>query len=899
MRRAASRADAAPLAGAAAAVSHNPRPEAHPDAGQDVLLPYRLRAVRIGVRLTYMVVAALILYPIIGGNLDAAIHSYAALVGIAGGGAIFVRLLPWPWLFERGLGIAALYAWSIVDIALITVGITMTGGSASPVFMLYGLTTIFFAAAYPRSGQVALLAFTVVCYLVVLGAEDWTGNPGDSFMKLSGLVLVGIMGSFLSRELQAQMEAERETRAESESRAASLARVASAARSMSTLDPDRVLGIVADAALDIGFDGSALCLFDDRTRTWHTAQRRGVSITPSPTGLISDGLPGRVRDKGTTVVLPVHDHHVGLRTLAGCPMWSGGELVGALVVGCLDGGPLRPHQMEAAELLAAQAGAALNNARLFDERRTFEKRLAHQAFHDDLTGLPNRALFLDRLEHAMARSRRGHASIAVLFLDLDRFKMVNDSLGHEVGDELLRLVGARLHECLRPGDTLARYGGDEFTVLLEHVVDERDATEVADRLLAALASPFALRGREIVIAASIGVALADGPGTSAGPGSWVNADNGEMGGPGGLVGPAAPGGNAAPGGLGAHGGQAAHGGNAAHGGYAAQGGHGGNAAHGGLGVQGGYAAPGGPIGPRGHDSDPLREADLAMYRAKERGKGRWVLFQDDMNASALLRLEMESELRRAVDNGELFLLYQPIVSLRTGEVTAVEALVRWRHPRLGVVAPGEFIPLAEETGLIVPLGEWVLGEACRQAAAWREQGRALGLAPMAVSVNLAAEQFQSRSLPGKVARALAAAGLPAESLVLEITESMVMADVDSALAVMAELRSIGVHLALDDFGQGYSSLSRLKHFPLQSLKVDKLFIDGLVDHAEDRAIVRSVVSLARDLGISVTAEGIETPAQLDRVRSLGCDAGQGYLLSVPIPGAEVPATLGHQLVTAG
>ena len=452
------------------------------------------------------------------------------------------------------------------------------------------------------------------------------------------------------------------------------------------------------------------------------------------------------------------------------------------------------------EMLASQAGAGLHNAELWSQRRAFESRLSHQAFHDALTSLPNRSLFVDRLAHAVERSARAGELAAVLFLDLDRFKTVNDSLGHEAGDALLVAVSRRLGANLRPGDTLARYGGDEFTVLVEQVADEPAGTEVADRLLACLRDPFTVAGREVFVTASIGIAFATATSTG----------------------------------------------------------------------------------------DPLREADLAMYRAKEKGKARWEVFHADLNARAVRRLELETELRQAIERSELFLVYQPLVDLHRNRITGVEALVRWQHPVRGVVGPSDFIPMAEETGLILPLGAWVLQEACRQGQRWQQEG----LDGLHIAVNLSALQFQRPELRAELVDLLSTSGLAPGSLILEITESVVMEEAEAAVSLMREIHCLGVALSLDDFGQGYSSLSYLKRFPLDSVKIDKTFIDGVVANAEDRAIVRSVVAMARALGITTTAEGIETQDQLDCVRRLGVDVAQGYLFSRPVAAAAMPALVG-------
>ena len=424
------------------------------------------------------------------------------------------------------------------------------------------------------------------------------------------------------------------------------------------------------------------------------------------------------------------------------------------------------------------------------ERKAMEARLRHGAHHDALTDLPNRVLLHEHLARA---AERGAGAVplpfAVLFLDLDRFKVVNDSLGHLAGDELLRAVADRLRACARPSDTVARFGGDEFVLLLDGVAGPDEAARRAEEIQAVLAAPVDLGGYEVFTSASIGIALSDG---------------------------------------------------------------------------GGARRP----------EHLLREADAAMYRARALGSERHAVFDRSMHNEALRRLQLETDLRRAVQRGEFRVFYQPIVELETGRTRGWEALVRWDHPERGVVSPEEFIGVAEDTGLIVPLGRWVLGEACRQLRAWRDG--APRAEPMFVCVNLSARQFLDPRLPAEVEKAVA--GLPHGSLKLELTESTVMRDPQAAAALLRRLRGLGIQIYLDDFGTGYSSLSHLHQLPLDGLKIDRSFVRGSVD----TAVVQTILTLAQSLGVGVVAEGIEEAGQLAALRSLGCRLGQGYLFSRPV-----------------
>ncbi len=434
-------------------------------------------------------------------------------------------------------------------------------------------------------------------------------------------------------------------------------------------------------------------------------------------------------------------------------------------------------------------------ARDVTERKDAEDQLVHQALHDALTGLPNRALFLDRLGLAISRLERRSGLAAVFFLDLDYFKVVNDSLGHSAGDQVLVTVADRLARCLRDGDTAARLGGDEFAVLCDDLVDEGEALQIAERLGSALAAePVAVAGRELVVTASIGVAIAN---------------------------------------------------------HATQ-----------------------------RPESLLRDADAAMYRAKERGRARCELFDAAMRARAIARLETEAALREALDHKQLSLAYQPEVVLADGRLVGAEGLLRWRSGRGPEGSPLEFIAVAEETGLILPIGAWVVREACRHLARWREL--APDRAPTSVSVNLSGRQLSRSDLPDLVTEALTETGLEPQSLCLEVTESVLMDDVETAVAALKVLKAVGVDIAVDDFGTGYSSLAHLRRFPVDILKIDHSFIAGLGRNPEDAAIVRAVLALAKTLDLAVVAEGVERPDQLDQLRALGCERAQGRLFSPPL-----------------
>ncbi len=441
------------------------------------------------------------------------------------------------------------------------------------------------------------------------------------------------------------------------------------------------------------------------------------------------------------------------------------------------------------------------------------QRLQFHAHHDPLTQLPNRLLLFSRLSDLLVAPERGDALIAVLLIDLDHFKNVNDTLGHTMGDELLKLVAARLSQCLRSGDTVARLGGDEFAMIVRNLLHRGDAGLVAGKIMRALAPPFLLHDQQIFVTASIGITLSP-------------AD--------------------------------------------------------------------------GHDVNHLiKSADIAMYRAKALGKNNFAYYTDEMRREIVRHQEVAQGLRHTLERGELSLAFQPLVDLRSGAITGLEVLLRWNHPQMGAVSPNEFIPVAEETGLIVPIGSWVLRAACEQARAWSEAG----LPPMVVSVNLSARQLHSSKLLSAVRKALMDSKLDPALLELELTESVVMDSPGEAAEKLAQLKQLGVRLSLDDFGTGYSSLSNLSLFPFDRLKIDQSFVRALSNgdsRTQGDNLVKTVISLGHTLGFRVLAEGVETEAQVQFLKQHGCDEMQGFLVSKPIPGEEIPGFLsGRALLRQG
>ena len=487
---------------------------------------------------------------------------------------------------------------------------------------------------------------------------------------------------------------------------------------------------------------------------------------------------------------------LGMTTAMAAPVHENGVVVGSLVVAAFDEDRVfGKTEQEVLQAFAEHVSLAVTDAKTLEEM--------YQAFHDSLTGLASRALFIDRVEHGLHVADREGNQVAVLFIDLDRFKIVNDTMGHAAGDELLIGVAQRLQACLRDTDTVARFGGDEFAVLLHGVTRDEQAEVVADRIVRAVQEPFTVSGREVFIGSSVGVAF---------------STSGQ------------------------------------------------------------------------HDPEPLlQDADLAMYEAKRRGKGRYETFEPGLRDSLHQHVNLETDLRQAVVDEEFVLRYQPIVALPSGRMTGVEALVRWQHPKRGLIPPMDFIPLAEETGAILAIGRWVLREACRQVSQWNA-GRP-GQPPLSVSVNLSAKQLHQPELVGTVAEALNGVGLDPACLTLEITESLLVRDTHATMEQLRRLKELGVRLAVDDFGTGYSSLAYLRHFPVDILKIDKTFIDQLSTDPRAAALTGAIVQLGHTLNLSTVAEGVEFAEQFAELSRDGCNQGQGYYFARPLDASGISALL--------
>jgi diguanylate cyclase (GGDEF)-like protein len=710
--------------------------------------------------------------------------------------------------------------WSIADILLIATIAGLDGGSNSPYMLLLVLPFLYAALSYPPR-TIAAVGVMDLAALFVVAFGVGGGLPLDGF-GVFAMGSIGLMGAWEARNQARQRNSIAETaaallRSEESSRMQSaqqmeVARFGQLALEGADIDllteeaaqvMEKVLKIDVGGVMKLLPGGEELLLIS------------AVGLPPDeigktkvPTGMrsqsgyaLATGRATVVEDWRSETRFAESDLQVkaGMRSAAIVLIKGKGEPYGILGVGSR---AVRDFSVQDVSFMQAIANVLANAI----ERRRTEERTQHEALHDPLTGLPNRNLFLDRIHHALTVAARRQTSVAVLFLDLDQFKLVNDSLGHAAGDELLAAVAPRIEQALRPGDTVARFGGDEFAVLAEDIGNERGATRIAERIAETLSRPFILREREHFVSASVGIAIGTG--------------------------------SEAPEAL-------------------------------------------------------IRDADSALYRAKERGRGGYEIFDEVMRSRVIEHMQIENDLRRALQREELELHYQPVVKLRDGTIVAMEALLRWNHPDRGLVGPLGFIPVAEESRLIVPIGRWVIEEACRQASEW--QALHPDSAPVSVAVNLSARQIADPDLLSHIEGSVRANRIDPSSLWLELTETTLLDDTAFVERTLEALKGLGVRLVLDDFGVGFSSLGYLKRLPLAMIKLDRSFVENLTENSHDAAIVRAVNEMAESMEIGVVAEGIETGEQLRMATTLGCGFAQGFHFSEPVPVAHVARLLERPL----
>jgi diguanylate cyclase (GGDEF)-like protein len=780
----------------------------------------RLASVAIGIGLTVVVC------------LGGAIYAFATwydgpnrgwIVALIGAGLLsapVVRLLPWGRIVRSPLRDDVFMLWSIGDVLLIAACAALDGGSRSPYALLLVLPLLFASLSYPlRSvvlvGLIDAAAFLTVAILV-------GGGLVYSGFGAFALLCVGLLSGWESRnQSQRRTELFRTTQAlqasEETSRMQASQQLEVARFGQLAIEGTGIEDLESEATdrlkrvLDVDITAILKLLPESEVFILEAESGLGEEAVGSmtiPTGhhsqagyTLATGTPIVVEDWDTerrfsmTEVLRTAGMVSGVTAL----IKGKGHPYGVLGAQSATRREFSPEDVNFMEAIANVLANAI-------ERRRAEEKTQHEALHDPLTGLPNRTLFLDRLQHALAQARRHESAVAVLFLDLDQFKMVNDSLGHAAGDELLAAVAPRLEEALRPGDTVARFGGDEFAILAEDISTERGATRVAERIAEVLTKPFVLRQREHFVSASTGISIATG--------------------------------NETPEAL-------------------------------------------------------IRDADAALYRAKERGRGGYEIFDEVMRSRVIEHMQTENDLRRALQRDELELHYQPIIDLHDSSVVALEALLRWRHPDRGLLGPAAFIPVAEESRLIVPIGRWVLEQACREAARWQQ--RDPDSRPIGIAVNLSPKQLGSPDLLSHIRGALEDSGIEPSTLRLELTESTLLEDTAAVEASLESLKALGTRLVLDDFGIGFSSLGYLKRLPLSAIKLDRSFVENLDTDSDDAAIVQAVAQMADALEINVVAEGVETEGQLREVEALGCGYAQGFCLSEPVPAGEVDALLKQPL----
>jgi diguanylate cyclase (GGDEF)-like protein len=711
-------------------------------------------------------------------------------------------------------------AWSVADIALIATIAGLDGGSQSAYTLLLVLPFLFAALSYPpRTIALVGLFDLIAVFTLALGVGG--GFPLSGFGLFAGLCVALLAAwearnqsqgrAHLAETATALLRSEESSRlqARQQREVARFGQMAIQGTQIDELSAEASRILTGVLSIDFGGvmkllpggDELLLVAGEGLPKELIGSARIPADLRSQSGYALATGMATVVTDWGAETRFQQSElqKNQGMQSAAIILIRGKGQPYGVIGAGSAR---LHDFSQEDVDFMQAIANVLANAI----ERRRAEEKTQHEALHDPLTGLPNRNLFLDRLQHALSVAARRQTSIAVLFLDLDQFKLVNDSLGHAAGDELLAAVAPRIEEALRPGDTVARFGGDEFAVLAEDIGNEHGATRIAERIAETLARPFILREREHFVSASIGIAIGEG--------------------------------NEAPEAL-------------------------------------------------------IRDADSALYRAKEHGRGGYEIFDEVMRSRVIEHMQIENDLRRAIQREELELHYQPVIKLLDGSIVAMEALLRWNHPDRGLVGPLAFIPVAEESRLIVPIGRWVIEQACRQAAAWQQLHP--DSAPVSVAVNLSARQIADPDLLSHIEGAVQANRIDPSSLWLELTETTLLDETSFVERTLESLKGLGVRLVLDDFGVGFSSLGYLKRLPLSMIKLDRSFVENLAEGSHDAAIVRAVSEMANTIGIGVVAEGVETDEQVRMASTLGCGYAQGFHFSEAVPAAHIEHLLEQQM----